>query len=62
MNSVITQNTQLPLTVEDLSRFVLKPSEAQDIADAVLNAEVKISELMNTIPKVTCGNHGNQQS
>lgn len=87
-NSIITQNTNLPSTVEELSRFVLigreklvavraeiraidkvglakevreqKLAEAQDIADAVLDAEVKIGELMLQVPKASGGDHGNQ--
>ena len=34
--------------------------EAQDIADAVLDAEVRIGELMKQVPKSSGGDHGNQ--
>lgn len=37
-----------------------KLREAQDIADAVLDAEVRIGELMAKVPKATGGDHGNQ--
>lgn len=37
-----------------------KLREAQDIADAVLDAEVKIGELMAKVPKASGGDHGNQ--
>lgn len=36
--------------------------EAQDIADAVLDAEVRIGELTSCIPKATSGNGSNQYS
>lgn len=87
-NSIITQNTNLPSTIEELNKFVLigreklvavraeiraidkvglakevreqKLAEAQDIADAVLDAEVRIGELMLQVPKASGGDHGNQ--
>lgn len=37
-----------------------KLAEAQQIADVVLDAEVKIGELMLKVPKASGGNHGNQ--
>lgn len=37
-----------------------KLKEAQDIAEAVLDAEVKIGELMSKVPKASGGDHGNQ--
>lgn len=37
-----------------------KLKEAQDIADAVLDAEVRIGELMKQVPKSSGGDHGNQ--
>lgn len=37
-----------------------KLSEAQDIAEAVMDAEAKVGELMKQIPKASGGNHGNQ--
>lgn len=37
-----------------------KLQEAQDIAEAVLDAEVRIGELMRDVPKASGGDHGNQ--
>lgn len=37
-----------------------KLREAQDISEAVLDAEVRIGELMAKVPKVSGGDHGNQ--
>lgn len=37
-----------------------KLKEAQDIADTVLDAEVRIGELMREVPKASGGDHGNQ--
>lgn len=37
-----------------------KLKEAQEISEAVLDAEVRIGELMRTVPKATGGDHGNQ--
>ena len=79
MSEIITTNTNLPTTIDDLSRFVLigreklvsvraeiraiekvglaqevreqKLREAQDISEAVLDAEVRIGELMAKVPK-----------
>lgn len=78
MNELATQNSQLPETIEDLSRFVLigrerlvavkasiraiekaglakevheqKLKEAQEISEAVLDAEVRLGELTDAIP------------
>ena len=85
MNELSTQTTQLPDTIEDLSKFVLigreqlvavraairaidkvgvaqsvreqKLKEAQSISEAVLDAEVKIGELMAKVPKATPNNN-----
>lgn len=79
MSEIITTSTNLPTTIDDLSRFVLigreklvsvraeiraiekvglaqevreqKLREAQDISEAVLDAEVRIGELMAKVPK-----------
>lgn len=79
MNEVTINSTNLPTTIEDLSKFVLigreklvavraeiraidkvglaeevrkqKLQEAQAISEAVLDAEVKIGELMRAVPK-----------
>jgi len=79
MNELIVHKTNLPDTLEDLSRFVLigreklnsvkaevrvinklelvqevieqKRAEAQMIAEVVLDAEVRLGELFNEIPK-----------
>ena len=37
-----------------------KLREAQDISEAVLDAEVRIGELMREVPKASGGDHGNQ--
>lgn len=83
MNEVILQSTQLPDTLEDLTRFVLvgrekltsvraeiraidklqlaeevrnqKKSEAQMLSEALLDAEVKLGELLKKIPKTSGG-------
>lgn len=34
--------------------------EAQEISEAVLDAEVRIGELMAKVPKASGGDHGNQ--
>lgn len=88
MNELIKANSELPSTIQELSRFALigreklvavraeirainkiglaqevreqKLHEAQDIADAVLDAEVRIGELMRDVQKQSGGNHGNQ--
>jgi N6-adenosine-specific RNA methylase IME4 len=86
---LITQNQQLPSTIEDLARFVLigrdrmaavraeisainrlglaqevrqqKLAEAQDIAEVVLDAEVKLGKLMKSeLPDGRGGDRGNQ--
>ena len=77
MNEIITNKTQLPTTIDELSKFALigreklvavraeiraiekvglaeevrkqKKAEAQEIAEAVLDAEVKIGELMASV-------------
>ena len=82
-NELAAVNSNLPSTIEDLSRFVLigreklisvraeiraiekvglakevreqKLAEAQDIADAVLDAEVRIGQLMSEVPKAKGG-------
>ena len=82
-NELAAVNSNLPSTIEDLSRFVLigreklisvraeiraiekvglakevreqKLAEAQDIADAVLDAEVRIGQLMSEVPKASGG-------
>ena len=87
-NELTAVNSNLPSTMEDLSRFVLigreklnavraeiraiekvglaqevreqKLREAQDISEAVLDAEVRIGELMNQVPKATKGTGGNR--
>lgn len=87
MSEIITTNTNLPTTIDDLSRFVLvgreklvsvraeiraiekvglaqevreqKLREAQDISEAVLDAEVRIGELMAKVPK---GSGGDRRS
>jgi len=87
-NELTAVNSNLPSTMEDLSRFVLigreklnavraeiraiekvglaqevreqKLKEAQDISEAVLDAEVRIGELMNQVPKATKGTGGNR--
>ena len=87
MNELIVRNTNLPDTMEDLSKFVLigreklnsvkaeirvinklelaeevrnqKRAEAQMIAEAVLDAEVRLGELFKEIPK---GSGGNRRS
>ncbi len=79
MNDLIVQQSNLPDTLEDLSKFVLvgrekltavraeiraikkvglakevyqqKQEEAQMLAEAMLDAEVKIGDLLKTIPK-----------
>lgn len=84
MTEIITANSALPATLEDLSRFVLvgreklvavraeirainkvglaqevreqKLREAQEISEAVLDAEVRIGELMAKVPKAIKGN------
>ena len=76
---IVSRENELPVTMDDLSRFVLvgreklaavraeiraiekvglaqevreqKLSEAQDISEAVLDAEVRIGELMAKVPK-----------
>lgn len=85
---IVSRESKLPTTLDDLSKFVLigreklvavraeirainkvglaqevrkqKLNEAQDIADAVLDAEVRIGELMAKVPKASGGDHGNQ--
>ncbi len=79
MGGIIAQRNDLPVKLDDLSKFVLvgrekltavraeiraiekvglaqevreqKLQEAQDIAEAVLDAEVRIGELMAKVPK-----------
>ena len=81
MNEIVTNATNLPANLEDLSRFVLvgrekltavraeiraiqkvglarevaeqKRQEAQQLAEAVIDAEVRIGELMRQIPKAS---------
>ena len=88
MNEITTNKTQLPTTIDELSKFALigreklvavraeiraiekvglaeevrkqKLEEAQAISEAVLDAEVKIGELMSQVPKASGGDHGNQ--
>ena len=85
----ITSNTNLPATIEDLSKFVLigrekltavraeiraidklnlaqevheqKQEEASMLAEALLDAEVKLGELFKEIPHAT-HNRGNQHT
>lgn len=80
---IVSRENELPVTMDDLSRFVLvgreklaavraeiraiekvglaqevreqKLSEAQDIGEAVLDAEVRIGQLMAKVPKATGG-------
>lgn len=80
MNNLIIQKSNLPNTLEDLSKFVLvgrekltavraeiraidkvqlaqevreqKKEEAQMLAEALLDAEVRIGDLLKTIPKL----------
>lgn len=84
MNQLIKANSELPSTIQELSRFALigreklvavraeirainkvglaqevreqKLREAQEIAETVLDAEVRIGELMAQVPKATKGN------
>lgn len=84
MNSLTTQQNNLPDTIEDLAKFVLvgreklvavraniraidklqlaedvreqKKEEAQMLAEALLDAEVRIGDLLKQIPKATKGN------
>lgn len=84
MNSLTTQQSNLPDTIEDLAKFVLvgreklvavraniraidklqlaedvreqKKEEAQMLAEALLDAEVRIGDLLKQIPKATKGN------
>ncbi len=84
MNNLIIQQSNLPNTLEDLSKFVLvgrekltavraeiraidkvklaeevreqKKEEAQMLAEALLDAEVRIGNLLKYIPKATKGN------
>lgn len=84
MNNLIIQQSNLPNTLEDLSKFVLvgrekltavraeiraidkvklaeevreqKKEEAQMLAEALLDAEVRIGDLLKYIPKATKGN------
>lgn len=79
MNEITTNKTQLPTTIDELSKFALigreklvavraeiraiekvglaeevrkqKMAEAQEIAEAVLDAETKLGELMAKVPK-----------
>ena len=79
MNNLIIQQSNLPDTIEELSKFVLvgrekltavraeirainklqlaedvreqKKEEAQMLAEALLDAEVRIGDLLKTIPK-----------
>lgn len=79
MNEITTNKTQLPTTIDELSKFALigreklvavraeiraiekvglaeevrkqKMVEAQEIAEAVLDAETKLGELMSKVPK-----------
>lgn len=88
MSEIITTNTQLPSTLEDLSRFVLigreklnsvraeiraienielavevreqKLQEAQELGNALLDAEARIGILTSQIEKASGGDHGNQ--
>lgn len=83
MNEITTNKTQLPTTIDELSKFALigreklvavraeiraiekvglaeevrkqKKEEAQEIAEAVLDAEVKLGELIAQVPKATNG-------
>ena len=83
MNEITTNKTQLPTTIDELSKFALigreklvavraeiraiekvglaeevrkqKMVEAQEIAEAVLDAETKLGELMAKVPKATGG-------
>jgi len=80
MNGLVIQNENLPVKIEDLSRFVLigrekynsvraeirvidklklaeevrnqKRNEAQMLSEVLLDAEVRLGELFNKIPKV----------
>lgn len=81
MNEITTNKTQLPTTIDELSKFALigreklvavraeiraiekvglaeevrkqKMVEAQEIAEAVLDAETKLGELMARVPKAS---------
>ena len=81
MNEIVTNTTNLPANIEDLSKFFLvgrekliavraeiraiqkvglakevydqKLKEAQEIAEAVLDAETRMGELIKDIPKAT---------
>ena len=81
MNEITTNKTQLPTTIDELSKFALigreklvavraeiraiekvglaeevrkqKMVEAQEIAEAVLDAETKLGELMAKVPKAS---------
>lgn len=83
MNEITTNKTQLPTTIDELSKFALigreklvavraeiraiekvglaeevrkqKMAEAQEIAEAVLDAETKLGELMAKVPKASGG-------
>lgn len=90
MNEVATTTTQLPDTIEDLSKFVIvgreklkavkaaisaiekvnlakevhqqKLTEAQELAEVVIEAEARLGELLKAIPKATKGTGANQYS
>lgn len=85
---IISQPTNLPTNMSDLSKYVLigrdklnavkaeiaaiqkldvakelcdqKRAEAQDLAEIVTYAEMKLGDLFSKIPKASGGNHGNQ--
>jgi len=85
MNELMETNTNLPETIEDLTRFALigreklaavraeiraidklkladdvraqKKIEAQSIAEAVMDAEVRVGELLRAVPKATPNNN-----
>ena len=89
-NELTVVNSNLPSTMEDLTRFVLvererlvavraeiraidklglvqgvreqKLREAQSISETVLDAEVRIGELMNAVPKATAKNNPSGKS
>ena len=87
-SSLVIASSNIPSTIEDISRFVLvgrekltavraeinaikkvglakevleqKKTEAQEIAELVTLAEVKIGAMLKEIPKASGGDHGNQ--
>lgn len=86
----VIQNTNLPDTIDDLSKFILvgreklvavkaeiraidklklaedvhkqKKEEATMLAEALLDAEVKVGEFLKEIPKGSGGDRGNQHT